>query len=93
MLHDYSESNLESAFEHIMDYSCVQLPNNVTRVMYYTMPGKHVHWFSFVTFGLVSLAVGAVDGLTQLDKRYKTHYFDTSSGHKISKEEVDKREK
>ena len=76
-----------------MDYSCVQLPNNVTRVKYYTMPGKHLHWFSILTFGLASLGLGAADGLIQLDKIYKTHYFDTLSGQKISEEEVNMREK
>ena len=56
------------------------------------MPGKHLHWFGLLTFGTVNLAVGIADGIIAANKSYKTHYFDTSSGKKISQEEVNRRE-
>lgn len=78
MLKDYTEEKLKGYFHHVMDYSCVKLPHNVTRVKYYTMPGKCYHLFV-----LPIIPVLITDIVKAVSPDYTIIYFDTDTGKKI----------
>ncbi len=75
MLSDFKKEKLESLFVTIMDYSCVELPFNVTRVRYY----EDIYIPNAIMFG------------NHVQTDYKEIYFDSSTKNQISKEEAQSR--
>lgn len=74
-----------------MDYTRTELPNNVVKIQYYTMPGKHLHWFGILAFGLPNLGIAIADGLIAANPNYKIFYFDQNSGKQIDEKELEQR--
>lgn len=74
-----------------MDYSCVRLDHNVTRVKYYYVPGKWLHAIGVLGLGLPNIGILAADGLMMASPKHYIHYFDTITEERITAEEAKRR--
>mgnify|MGYP000915330204 CR=1 FL=1 len=87
----YTEEKLEGPFHHVCKYTKTDIGNNITKIQYYTIPGKHLHWFGIVSLGFVNLGVGIADAIGAGTNPWVTLYFDSTTGAKLTEKDVQAR--